>query len=90
MKRLIAIGLCLLLISIIPGVVAYENTQDIREEPTNDILMVARVFGFFPRSNSEDIVYLAVPQFQMASIQKEYFEGYIGFFIIYGTYNPNP
>ena len=88
MKKLITIGLCLLLVSIIPNVIGLEQATD--EEPENDILMVARVFGFFPRANSDYILYLAFPQFQTMSIPKDCFEGYIGRFIISGIYNPNP
>ena len=89
-KKLYVLGLSLLILSILPTV-AVGGELDLQQQPIPaDPLPVARVFGFFPHANSEYLVFLEFPSFQIVSIPQEDFQGYIGFIIIFGMYDPSP
>ena len=65
-----------------------ENKQCIKDQ-VKDALPVAMVFGFFPRVYNGNITYFGIPQFRWFTIPVDDFQGYNGFFIIYGTYKPH-
>lgn len=90
-KKIISIFICLLLMGIIPVAAGMDNYKDkIETEASDGELMIALVFGFFPKCNNFNITYFGITQFQWISIPKDKFEGYIGTFIILGSYDSSP
>ena len=90
-KKLISIFICLLLMGIIPVAAGMNNYKDkIEAEVSDGELMIMLVSGFFPKCNNCNITYFGIPQFQWMTIPKDKFEGYIGIFIIWGSYDSSP
>ena len=85
MNKLLIIGVCLLFFSFIPSV------HSITPHDGNDTpLMLMAVFGLFPRVYNDTVTFFALPVFHWVSLPLDNFKGYIGIFILYGCYDPNP
>lgn len=79
----IAVSTIVLMLVFMPANVANNDITKPDEDP--EVLPIGLVFGFFPKVSEDTITYLSFPSFRWGTILKDEFQGYIGFFIIYGS-----
>jgi hypothetical protein len=85
-KKTISIVLVLLIISLIPIAIAAENQTD--GSIVSSGYGTRKIFGIHPRVSGDNItLFMVLPFFGRITIDKPYFNGHIGIFLIYGDYN---
>ena len=88
MKKMKTIVILLLLLETIVFVPSVTALYERGENPSTT--MISPIIGLFPKMNGDTITFLALPPlppFQWITIEKKYFDGYVGLFIIIGSYN---
>ena len=90
MKPLGKLCIGVVLILSLSPVIQAQTVEESAKGESLEILPVAMVFGLFPRVSTHSITYFAIPQLQVMTIPTDQFTGYLGIFIIFGQYNPNP